>query len=1008
MSGTQPFKIFGQGPRLDLEAVRERLSQKSGQEYWRSLEELSDTPEFQEFLDNEFPQSGTDWRNPLDRRNLLKLMGASLGLAGLTACTRQPLEKIVPYVKPPEEFAENVPVYYATAHMMGGYATGVLVESHQGRPTKAEGNPDHAGSLGSTDIFAQASLLTLYDPDRSKTVLRDGEISSNTSFWAALTVLREKHFGAKGAGMRILTETITSPSLIESMKALAAMMPELKWHVWDPMNPDGARGGAKLAFGEPVSHHYKLDTADVIFSLDSDFLYTGVGAVRFAREFAARRKPEEGKKRMNRFYAVETHPSVTSVLSDHRLGVKPSEVEAVARSLAAKLGVAVDAPGVPPQDAWIATLAKDLAAHNGTSLVVAGEHQPAIVHALAHAINEKLGNAGKTVIYTEPLEENPVAHADSLKELAADMDAGKVETLLILSANPVYTAPADLKFREAFLKVKNRIQLSQYQDETAALCNWHIPEAHPLESWGDARAYDGTVTLMQPLIDPLYSGKTAMEIISALLGKQGTSYQIWRRYWRDRINAKDYDAQLQKALHDGFFANSAPAAKTVAVKGDLKGVAPTPAGSGLEISFRPDPTVLDGRFANNGWLQELPKPVSKVTWDNAAYIAPSTAQKLGVTTDDVVTIKVGNASVKAPVWVAPGQARDTVTVHLGYGRTSAGKVGTGTGFDANALRTPQALWAASGVEITPAGRRYKLVSTQTHHGIQQITEADAAQSERRLVRTATEEEYLKKPEFAKEMVEDPAAAFSLYAPGFDYSQGYRWGMAIDLNACNGCGACTIACQAENNIATVGKEEVLRGREMHWIRVDRYHKGELDNPAAYAQPVMCQHCENAPCEIVCPVAATVHSSEGINQMVYNRCVGTRYCSNNCPYKVRRFNFFLYSDWDTQSLWGLRNPDVTVRSRGVMEKCSYCIQRVSRAKIQAEKEDRRVKDGEVVAACQQACPTQAIMFGDMNDRESKIAKWKGDARNYGILTDLNTKPRTTYLARLENPNPELTQA
>ncbi|MBI3682815.1 MAG: TAT-variant-translocated molybdopterin oxidoreductase [Acidobacteria bacterium] len=1002
MRGNQAkFNILGQAPRLDLALIRGRLEGKSGQQYWRSLEELADTVEFQAYIEDEFPhREGLD---RLDRRNWLKFLGASLGLAGLTACTRQPLEKIVPYVKIPEEFSGNRPLFYATAHMLGGYASGILAESHYGRPTKAEGNPEHPSSLGSTDIFAQASLLAMYDPDRSQAVFHEGRISNTASFWAALTVIREKHAAAKGAGLRMLTETITSPSLIDTMKLLLEQMPQARWHVWDAVTSDGARAGAKLAFGEPVSHHYRLESANAILSLDSDFLYLGPGAVRYARDFAGRRKPETGKARMSRFYVAEVHPTVTSSLADHRLAVRSSEVEAIARSLAAKLGVAVETSGTSPYDAWIATVAKDLEAHKGASLVVAGDQQPAIVHALAHAINEKLGNAGKTVVYTEPLEGNPTPHLDSLRELAEDINAGKVETLIVLSANPVFTAPPDLKIQDAYMKVKNRIHLGLYRDETGNISHWHVPQAHPLETWGDARAHDGTITTIQPLIEPLYGGKTELEMLAALTGKQGTNQALWKRYWRNRIKSPDFENQLQKTLHDGFWANSAAAARQMPVKGDLKSVAPAPPASGIEITFRPDPTVLDGRFANNGWLQELPKPITKITWDNAAHIAPSTAEKLGVTTDDVIRLKLGDRTVKAPVWVTPGQARDTVTVHLGYGRKRAGNVGDEIGFDANILRSWRNPWAADGADIGKTGNNYKLVSTQTHNGIQQIREADAGARQRHLVRVATEEEFLKEPDFARHMSEDPPAGFSMY-PGFEY-KGYSWGMAIDLNACTGCGACTIACQAENNISVVGKDQVLRGREMHWIRVDRYHQGDLDNPAAYSQPVTCMHCENASCEPVCPVAATTHSEEGLNQMVYNRCIGTRYCSNNCPYKVRRFNFYLYADWDTQSYHPLRNPDVTVRSRGVMEKCTYCIQRINYAKIEAEKEDRRVRDGEIVTACQQVCPTEAIQFGDINDKSSKAARWKADSRNYGMLTDLQMRPRTTYLARLQNPNPEL---
>ncbi|MDX1979278.1 MAG: TAT-variant-translocated molybdopterin oxidoreductase [Bryobacteraceae bacterium] len=987
--------------QIDIGAIRERLATKSGPEYWRSLEELAETPEFQDYLENEFPQASTDWRQPLNRRNLLQLMGASLGLAGLTACTRQPLEKIVPYVKPPEEFSGNVPLFFATGHVQGGYATGILVESHQGRPTKAEGNPEHPGSLGGSDVFSQASLLGMYDPDRSQDVLKEGLSSTPVSFWAALTVLREQHLAKKGAGLRILTENVTSPSLTAALRTVLEQMPEARWHVYDPMAPDGAREGARLAFGEPASCYYNVKAADVIVTLDSDFLYVGAGSVRYSRDFAERRRPAEGRKTLSRLYSAEVTPTVTSSLSDHRLPLKSAEIEHFARALATKLGIGVAGSSVSSFGKWVDTVAADLQAHQGSSLVVAGDHQPPIVHAIAHAINEKLGNIGKTAMVADSFEGNPVSHDASLKQLVDEMNSGAAETVIVLGGNPVYTAPADLGFKEAFLKVKNRIHLGLYNDETGSLCHWHVPEAHTLESWGDARSYDGTVTLIQPLIEPLYGGKTALEIATALGGRQATNHNAWKRFWRARVNAPDFEARLQKALHDGMWEGAAPA-KAVKVTGNLGAVAASAIPSGLEVSFRPDPTILDGRYANNGWLQELPKPVTKTVWDNAVLMNPLTAERLGIGPSDVVTLKVGGKSVNGPVWLVPGQAKDTVTVHLGYGRSRAGKAGTGVGFNANSIRTT-GKWADS-AEIAKTGNTYKMVSTQTHGGLLQGTEMDIEAANRKLVRVASEEEYLKEPHVFRHMWEAPPAALTLYQP-YDYSKTYAWGMVIDLSACHGCGACTLACQAENNIPVVGKEEVSRGREMHWIRVDRYHKGDFANPAAYSQPLTCMHCENAPCEPVCPVHATMHNDEGINQMVYNRCVGTRYCSNNCPYKVRRFNFFLYADWDTKSLHGLRNPDVTVRSRGVMEKCTLCTQRITRAKIEAEKQDRKVRDGEILTACQQACPTGAIVFGDINDRAAKVAKLRAEARNYGLLEDLNTKPRVTYLARLQNPNPEL---
>ncbi len=995
--------MSGTNPQLDLGAIRERLAGESGPQYWRSLEELAGTPEFQDYLENEFPQVGTDWRRPLDRRNLLRLMGASLGLAGLTACTRQPLEKIVPYVKPPEEFASNQAVYYATAHLEAGYGTGVLVESHQGRPTKIEGNPQHPGSLGSTDKFAQASLLTMYDPDRSQVVLREGLTSSPASFWGALTVLREQHFTRQGTGLRILTETVTSPSLSAAIQAFLAQMPQAKWHAWDALNPDGARQGARLAFGEPLHTYYNVKAADVILSLDSDFLDTGAGSVRYARDFAARRRPEEGKRVMNRLYAVEVSPTSTGSLADHRLPLRAVEIEHFARALAAKFGVALAGGAATGSPKWLDAVAKDLNDHRGASLVIAGDHQPPIVHAMALAINEKLGNLGKTVMVTDAIEGS--AGAGSLKQLAADMNSGAVETLLVLGGNPVYTAPADLNFKESFLKVKNRLHLGLYNDETGALSHWHMPEAHPLESWGDVRAYDGTVTLLQPLIDPIYGGKTALELVTALAGRQGTAHNIWKRHWRlDSKNAADFEGRLQKWLHDGFIAGSAPAAREKAVvSGNLQAVAPTAVAANLEVSFRPDSTVLDGRYSNNGWLQELPKPITKTVWDNAVFINPITAEKLGIEPTDVVSLKVRGKSVSGPVWMVPGQALNSVTVHGGYGRTRAGKVGTGLGFNSSAIRHNDGLYADA-VEISKTGNSYRVVSTQTHGGIQQWKEMDIEAANRKLVRVGTEEELLKHPHFVKEMWEAPHPALTLYQP-YDYGKGTAWGMSIDLNVCTGCSACIVACQAENNIPVVGKDEVSRGREMHWMRVDRYHKGDFANPAAYSQPLTCMHCENAPCEPVCPVHATVHNDDGVNQMVYNRCVGTRYCSNNCPYKVRRFNWYLYADWYTESYHPMRNPEVTVRSRGVMEKCTYCVQRINRVKIEAEKQDRPIKDGEILTACQQVCPTQAIVFGNLNDKESLAAKAKADHRNYGLLEDINTRPRTTYLARIQNPNPEL---
>jgi molybdopterin-containing oxidoreductase family iron-sulfur binding subunit len=583
---------------------------------------------------------------------------------------------------------------------------------------------------------------------------------------------------------------------------------------------------------------------------------------------------------------------------------------------------------------------------------------------------------------------------ESLRQLTADMQAGAVTTLLILGGNPVYTAPADVPFAAALNKVPFRAHLSLYADETSALCHWHLPEAHYLEGWSDARAYDGTVSIQQPLIAPLYGGRTAHELVSALLGEPRSSHDIVRDYWKGRLRVSDFDAVWRKALHDGVFADSALAAKLPAFKGNI--AAPPAAQPGWEIIFRPDPAVWDGRFANNAWLQELPKPLTKLTWDNAALIGPADAEKLGVKNEDVVELAYASHRLKAPVWISPGQADGAVTLHLGYGRTRAGRAGTGLGVNACALRTAVAPWGGGGLTIAKTGERYRLASTQGHHTMQG----------RNLVRTATVEEARKRPDFAREPGDHEIGHEPSFYPKHKY-EGYAWGMAIDLNACTGCNACVVACQSENNSPVVGKGEVTVGREMHWIRVDRYYKGAPEAPETVHQPVLCMQCENAPCEPVCPVGATVHSSEGLNDMVYNRCVGTRYCSNNCPYKVRHFNFLQYQDDQTPSLKLLRNPNVTVRSRGVMEKCTYCVQRINEARIQAKNQDREIRDGEVATACQAVCPSQAIVFGNINDPKSRVSQLKAGPMNYGLLTELNTRPRTTYLARLRNPNPALEQ-
>ncbi|HEY6267785.1 MAG TPA: TAT-variant-translocated molybdopterin oxidoreductase [Candidatus Acidoferrum sp.] len=1032
---------------MDLATVRAKLQSKTGKQYWRTLEELAGDPEFTELLHREFPrQAPSEWDDGVDRRDFLKLMTASLAFAGLGGCGRTPEQVVVPYVKQPEGLTLGRPQFYATAMPFGADAVGLLVESHEGRPTKIEGNPDHPSSLGATNVFAQASVLNLYDPDRAQTVTKYGEIQTWSLFVESAQAIAAGMKATNGAGFRILSGLITSPTLAAQIQSLLTLFPKAKWHQWEPAVGDGAREGAKLAFGRYLNTVYRPEKADVILSLDSDFLGSGPGHIRYAREFSRRRKLNGPSDTMNRLYVVEPTPSVTGATADHRLPLRASEVELFARALAAKLGIGGTPSGA---EKWLDAVAKDLQQHKGTSLVVAGEQQPAEVHALAHAVNAALGNVGTTLYYTEPVEPQPVNNLDSLRELCADIEADKVETLLILGVNPVYTAPHDFDFASKLKfdqekkqkKVKNVIHVSSHFDETSELCDWHVAESHYLETWGDARAFDGTLSVIQPLIAPLYHTHSAREVLAAFSDKPGVNdYDALRtrlsapsfftHFGLTDAEKADFEKFWRKTLNDGLVAGSAFAPVNASLKfsaASLPAAKTTPADE-IEFLFRPDPCVYDGRFANNGWLQELPKPVTKLTWDNAALVSPKTGEKLSLTHDiaarggehgkvysNVIDISLSNSKVTAAAWRVPGQADGTIVLPLGYGRKRAGYTGTNKGFNAYAVRTSDALWvtSASASAIKKTGEDYPLACTQYHFSMEG----------RQILATGTLEEYRKNPNFANEHAELPPKELSLYKgeAEFPYDRD-KWAMAIDLNKCNGCNACVVACQSENNIPVVGKDQVMRGREMHWIRVDRYYETppkstahdpssydeSLFNPPTFFQPVPCQQCENAPCEQVCPVGATVHSAEGLNDMVYNRCVGTRYCSNNCPYKVRRFNFLRFQDWETPQLKLLRNPEVTVRSRGVMEKCTYCVQRINNARIDAEKSNAPIHDGAIVTACEQACPTEAIVFGNANDKNSRVAKLKAQQRNYTLLGELNARPRTTYLAAVRNPNPELESA
>lgn len=948
----------------------------------------------------------------MSRRGFLQLMGASLALAGLTACA-PPQEQIVPYVQAPEYMVPGKPLFYATAMQQGGFALGLLAQSTDGRPTKIEGNPDHPASLGATDAIAQASILDLYDPDRSQQLRNGSDSATWDQFLAALREQVTAQKAKDGAGLRILTESITSPTVTAQMAAILAQFPSARWHQYEPVNCDNVYAGTAIAFGQAVEPIYHLDRADIIVSLDADFLARGPGHVRHARDFADGRRAVTAtnanpERNPNRLYVIESTPTVTGAAADHRLLLPPQQIEVFAGALAAALGVAGVTSGATeeiPTD-WVDAIVADLQANAGRSLLIAGEFQSAAVHALAHAMNSTLGNSASgnndaTVVYSAPLlatqPEQSISQWESLQTLVADMNAGTVELLLILGGNPIYATPADLGFAGALAQVGFSAHLGLYADETAAQTTWHIPAAHYLEHWSDGRAYDGTVTIQQPLIEPLYGGVSIHELLDALLSDTvRSSHDIVRAYWTERQGESGFDRFWRRSLNDGFVVETAATAIAVTLQKELGAqLTPPAATADLTLILRPDPSIGDGRFANNGWLQELPKPLTKLTWENAALLNPLTAAGLGLTSGDLVEVSLGEQTLQLPLLLLPGHCEGAVTVHLGYGRTAAGRVGNGAGVDAYPLQRSTALWSAPGVTLRKVGGGQQLPITQNHHSMEG----------RDLIRVGTMAEFIANPDFAHEMGAH-VPEISLY-PKVEYNEN-SWGMAVDLTSCIGCNACVIACQAENNIPIVGKEEVLAGREMHWIRIDLYYEGDLDNPATHHQPVMCMHCENAPCEVVCPVAATMHDSEGLNTMVYNRCVGTRYCANNCPYKVRRFNFLEFNDYEDESLKLQRNPNVTVRARGVMEKCTYCVQRISAGRINAKLEGRPIQDGEVMTACQSACPTRAISFGNLNDPTSAVVQQKASPLNYGLLTELNTQPRTTYLARLRNPNPALEEA
>ncbi|MBX7165853.1 MAG: TAT-variant-translocated molybdopterin oxidoreductase [Pirellulales bacterium] len=1022
-----------------------------GKQYWRSLGDLQNSPEFEEFLHREFPVAASEFPQGVSRRRWLQLMSASFALAGAAGC-RWEKENILPEAQRVPGRIPGVPVKYATAADFSGAAHGLLVTSFDGRPIKVDGNPQHPQNQGASDIYTQASILQLYDPDRSQVPAKRGENVART--WAeAEAALREaigKRAAVGGAGLRVLAEPSSSPTLAALRKKFAAAFPQAKWVAYEPLQKDAVQAGAQLAFGKPVRTHLNLDQADVIVTLDADLLRPSPQGVKLTRQFAAGRVPTtEG--RMNRLYSIDSYYSRTAAMADHRLAVRNEQVVAVAVALEVAV---LDALGTevankygprnaPPQGgilaeepaaSFIRELAADLVAHKGRTVVAVGSRQPAAVHALVHRLNAALGNVGTTVAYTDEPAAGLASPLAEFKSLMDEMHAGQVDTLLILGGNPVYNAPADFAFEKALEKVPNSFHLGLYRDETGDRVAWHMPQAHFLESWGDARAYDGLYSIVQPLIEPLYQGRTTADIVSLVVtlatdaaAAPVVGQDLVRATFAELSGSGTNDAAWRLTLHDGYWAGSnwptiTPALQQlppIEITGDL--LAKEVSKDDLEILFRQSDQLYDGRYANIAWLQELPDFMTKVTWDNVALMSKATADCLGIATHDVHTsiihLKYRGKEATIPVYVMPGHADGSVTVSLGYGRTAVGSVGGDTangtepvGVDFYAFRTSDAMDFARGLTVSATPGRYHLATTQDHHALDAIGSEGRDQRMPEIIRETDLESFKQHPDFAKHVVHVPEVASLWDRPRTDVD--YKWGMSIDLSKCIGCNACVIACQAENNIPVVGREQVRRGREMHWIRLDRYYSGDFDQAKVVHQPVACQQCEDAPCEQVCPVAATVHSDEGLNDMVYNRCIGTRYCSNNCPYKVRRFNYFNFqkqmSKPDNLVLKMLYNPEVTVRSRGVMEKCTFCVQRIQNAKIVAKTEHRPIADGEVQSACQQACPAQAIVFGDLNDPQSQVTALHADQRSYQLLEELSTKPRNRYLARITNPNPKLAPA
>jgi len=979
--------------------------------YWSSLGQLHNSPEYRKQLLRDYKTEKPDDPNQFSRRSFLTIMGASMALAGLAGC-RRPVEKIVPYVKQPEEVIPGVPQFYATTMPMGNSSYGVIVESHEGRPTKIEGNPAHPSSLGASNLFMQAAILGLYDPDRSSKVIHKGKEKSFDDFTKFYKELFDNHIKNKGEKLAILSESFSSPTLSRLKREFEKNFPKATWVAYEPISDENSLNALRRLTGKNIRPVYHYDKADIIVSFDADILNSESESLKAANGFGKGRKMASPDDKMNRLYVIESGYSITGSAADHRLKMKSIDIGHFVLALAKELHkrnnnlLVLDGSVIGREFdyIWLEAIANDLQKNSGHSILIAGSDQPQWLHEAVYFINEALGNFGKTITFADSSNScyPNVRHFNGLRHNIKD---NEIETLIVLGGNPVYNAPADFNFGN-IKNTKTTIHLSEFYDETSSLCTWHIPRAHFLESWGDAQAVDGTLSIVQPLIAPLFNGVSDVEFYSLISkGEITTEYKAVQTTW-GKIIKGDFEKGWRKVLHDGLLTSESPIIKKPKLnKTNLYMPGPsTTSPDDLEIVFRQS-NLYDGRFANNGWLQELPDPITKLVWDNAALISTKTAQNYNLQNGDLVELSVTgktqskSATQTMPVWIVPGYADNSIGLSLGYGRKSVGRIADDIGFNTYRLRMLDGVYNIfkrnidDDIKITKTGQNYKMSNTQDHNRMEG----------RPIYREASLDEYKSNPEFAREMVEHPPLK-SIF-PDYDYSKGYQWGMVIDLNACIGCGICTLSCQSENNIPIVGKEQVGNGREMHWMRNDRYFEGDEDNPNLVIMPVTCQHCENAPCEQVCPVAATIHDEEGINTMTYNRCIGTRYCSNNCPYKVRKFNFFNYTKDLPEVMKMAQNPDVTVRSRGVMEKCSFCLQRIKKAKQTAKKENRTVNDGDFQTACQQACPTGAIIFGNINDPKSVVTQAKKIDRNYALLAELNVRPRNTYLAKIRNYNVKL---